>query len=97
VVLPQMPEIWASPPPAYDARKRAGDADQLALLDAAGRAAGAGPEVDPAAVGCAGVWWERRHPNDCPEGAPGAGPELAPLLPAAIAPAAADPRAWPRP
>jgi hypothetical protein len=95
VVLPQMPEIWASPK-AYDARKRAGDADQLALLDAAGPTAGAGPEVDPAAVGCAGVWWERRDPDDCPDGAPGAGPALAPLLPAAITPpAAAGPRAWP--
>lgn len=96
VVLPQMPEIWASPR-VSDARKRAGEADQLALLDAGGPAAGAGPEVDPAAGGCAGAWWEPRDPDDCPGGAPGAGPELPPLFPAAIAPAAADARAWPMP
>jgi hypothetical protein len=100
VVLPQMPEIWASSP-AYDVRARAVEEDQLALLDAGEPAAQAGPA-------CAGVWRDRRHPDDCPSGAPGAGPELPPLFPAAIVPAAApdviaeaipppDPRAWPMP
>ena len=43
VVLPQMPEIWASSP-AYDMRARAAEEqeDQLALLDASGPAAQAG-------------------------------------------------------
>jgi hypothetical protein len=107
VVLPQMPEIWAGPP-AHDARQRAAGEDQLALLDAGGRVAGAGPGVSPAATGCAGVWWDGRDPDDCPSRSPGAGPELPPLFPAAIVPAAApdaiaeaipppDPRAWPMP
>ncbi|HSA80995.1 MAG TPA: hypothetical protein VLE23_09235 [Geminicoccaceae bacterium] len=96
VVLPQMPEIWASSR-AYDARERAAEGDRLALLDRGGPTAGAGPETSPPTVGCGGVWWARRHANDCPGGAPGAGPELGPLLPAAIAPAAAGPRAWPIP
>ena len=107
VVLPQMPEIWASSP-AHDVRARAAEEDKLALLDAGGPAAQAGPGISPEAVGCAGVWWDRRRPDDCPGGAPGAGPELPPLFPAAIVPAAApeaiaetlsppDPGAWPLP
>jgi hypothetical protein len=107
VVLPQMPEIWASSP-AYDVRARAAEEDQLALLEAGGPAAEAGTGISPEAAGCAGVWWDRRHPDDCPGGGPGAGPELPPLFPAAIVPAAAadaiaeatpppDPRAWPMP
>ena len=107
VVLPRMPEIWAGSR-AHDARQRAAAEDQLALLDAGGAAAAAGPGVSPAPVDCAGVWWDRRDPDDCPGGAPGAGPELPPLFPAAIAPAATrdalaeampppDPRAWPMP
>jgi len=106
VVLPQMPEIWAGSA-AYDMRERAAEEDQLALLDEGGLAAGASPGVAPAAVACAGVWWDRRHEDDCPGGAPGAGPELPPLFPATIVPAAPDavaeataapdPRAWPMP
>ena len=83
LVLPQMPEVWASSP-AYDARKRAADEERLALLDAR-----AGPEVFMAAPRCAGVWWDRHEPDDCPGPSPGAGPELPPLFPAAIAPTAA--------
>lgn len=102
LVLPQMPEIWASSP-AYDGRARAAEEDQLALLDGGGPSAGAGLGVAPAAVSCAAVWWDLRHPDDCPGGAPGAGPELPPLFPAAIAPAAPEataapnPREWPMP
>jgi hypothetical protein len=83
VVLPQMPEVWASSP-VYDAQRRAADEERLALLDA-----GAGPEVFMAAPRCAGVWWDRREPDDCAGSSPGAGPELPPLFPAAIAPTAA--------
>jgi hypothetical protein len=87
-VLPQMPEIWAGSP-AHHARQRAAAEDQLALLDAGRPAAAAGPGGSPAPVGCAGVWWDRGQPDDCPSGSPGAGPELPPLFPAAIAPSAA--------
>jgi hypothetical protein len=105
VVLPQMPEIWAASP-AHHARRRAAE-DQLAVLGA-GPAAAGGPEASPAPVGCAGAWWDRGQPDDCPGGSPGAGPEPLPLFPAAIAPAAAphataeaipagNPRTWPMP
>jgi hypothetical protein len=102
VVLPQMPEVWASSH-ASDARKRAAAEDQAALLDAGTR-----PEVSLATPRCAAVWWDRRDVDDCPGRAPGAGPELPPLFPAAIAPTGApeaiveatpppDQRAWPVP
>ena len=91
MVLPQMPEVWASLPAsaarerAAEAHGRAADVDRLALFDAGESAAGA----SPAAAGCAGVWWDRRDADDCPGPSPGAGPELPPLFPAAIAPTGA--------
>jgi hypothetical protein len=99
VVLPQMPEIWASSP-ADEVRERALEPDQVAVVAAGAPAA----TIDPAA--CAWVWWDGRDAEGCPGRAPGAGPELPPLFPAAIAPTAGsepgsaagplpDPRAWP--
>jgi hypothetical protein len=103
VVLPQMPEIWASSP-AHQMRERAAEEDQLTQLDAGGPPLGAGLAGSAAAIGCAGVWWDGRDVG-CPSRSPGAGPELPPLFPAAIAPTGApeasaeaiNPRAWPMP
>jgi hypothetical protein len=88
LVLPQMPEVWASSPGAAPI---AGGVREQVVLDELGYAA-ASVGIAPQAAACAGAAAKRAdHAIPCGRAWPGAGPALPALFPATVAPAMGPP------